>query len=58
MTRTYAERRAIDRLRMRDVRRGMFTQEQARQIEAWRAENETAIKAEVARMQGGRDETR
>jgi hypothetical protein len=44
-TRTSAERRAADRLHLVDVRRGLFTAEQARQIEQWRAENNAAIAA-------------
>jgi hypothetical protein len=52
MTRTHAERRAADRLKLVDVRRGLFTSEQAEQIELWRAENNDAIAAEVARVKG------
>jgi hypothetical protein len=44
-TRTYAQRCAAIRLDLVDVRRGLFTAEQARQIEAWRAENNAAITA-------------
>jgi len=52
MTRTHAERRAADRLGLVDARRGLFTPEQAAQIEQWRAENNDAIAAEVAKMKG------
>jgi hypothetical protein len=41
----YARRNAVLRLHLVDVRRGVFTAEQARQIEAWRAENNAAIAA-------------
>lgn len=48
----YARRNAILRLHLVDVRRGVFTAEQARQIEAWRAENEATIAAQCAQERG------
>ena len=50
--RTHAERRAADRLKLVDARRGLFTPTQAAQIEQWRAENNAEIAAEVARVKG------
>jgi hypothetical protein len=52
MTRTHAERRAADRLKLVDARRGLFTPEQAAVIELWRNENNDAIADEVARVKG------
>lgn len=46
----YARRNAILYLHLVDVRRGVFTAEQARQIEAWRAENEAAIAERCAQV--------
>jgi hypothetical protein len=55
--RTQLERRAADRLHLVDVRRGLFTAEQARQIEAWRAENNAAIAAtSISAATAGKDE--